>query len=352
MNRRVGYDFVIQTLATALVIVTVASVVGCRPKVTRETSSTSRTGLLVVNPQFQYAGEFSEGLGRVQIGDDKTGKWGFIDKQGNMAISPQFDFAGDFADGLAAVQIGNDKTGKWGFIDKQGRFAVNPQFGWSNGFSEGLAAVWVAPAHVREIQDYLSSGTRLSSIVMRWLRYAYQPITALERFIYSWLALENAAGTKNITNTCPKCSADVNERSATNWECASEILAAYRSEPDKQKCAKDIKAWNRTLRNPTLHGGKATDGTIRGSMTSAQEQFRPAVEQYLRSTIGFKHAIALSKPNDGLHQIWIKNFVEYEADPEAVFPDPPDAKVIADVMTTGVLPEGVELLKFQNSEEW
>jgi hypothetical protein len=212
--------------------------------------------------------------------------------------------------------------------------------------------VWLAPAHVREIQDYLSSGTRLSSIVMRWLRYAYQPITALERFIYSWLALENAAGTRNITNTCPKCSADVNERSATNWECASEILAAYRSEPDKQKCAKDIKAWNRTLRNPTLHGGKATDGTIRGSMTSAQEQFRPAVEQYLRSTIDFKHAIALSKPNDGLHQIWIKNFVEYEADPEAVFPEPPDAKVIADVMTTGVLPEGVELLKFLDSEEW
>ena len=212
--------------------------------------------------------------------------------------------------------------------------------------------MWLAPAHVKEIQDYLSSGTKLSSIVMRWLRYSYQPITALERFIYGWLALENAAGTKNITNSCPKCGAEVNERSATNWERAAEILAAFRSEWDKDKCAKDIKAWNRTLRNPTLHGGKATDGVIRGSMTSAQEQFRPAVEQYLCSTIGFKHAIALSKPNDGLHQIWIKNFVEYGADPDAVFPEPPDAKVIADVVPTNVLPEGVELLNLQDADKW
>ncbi|HWA95090.1 MAG TPA: hypothetical protein VG844_10865 [Terracidiphilus sp.] len=212
--------------------------------------------------------------------------------------------------------------------------------------------VWLAPAHVKEIQDSLSSGAKLSSVVMRWLRYSYQPITALERFIYSWLALENAAGTKNITNTCPKCKSEVNERSATNWERASEILAASRTDSDKNGCAKEIKSWNRTLRNPTLHGGKATDGVIRGSMTSAQEQFRPAVEQCLRSEIGFKHALTLSKPNDGLHQIWIKNFVEFGADPNAVFPEPPDAKVIADVVTTGVLPDGVELLKYQDSGGW
>jgi hypothetical protein len=148
MNRRVGYDFVIQTLVTALVIFTVASVVGCRPKVTRETSSTSRTGLLVVNPQFQYAGEFSEGLGRVQIGDDKTGKWGFIDTQGKFAVNPQFGppiWAGlqtdEFHDGLAVVNVGSGDNSKYGYIDKQGHFVVNPQFDEAGNFSEGLAAV-------------------------------------------------------------------------------------------------------------------------------------------------------------------------------------------------------------------
>jgi hypothetical protein len=37
--------------------------------------------------------------------------------------------------------IGNEKTGKWGFIDKQGKIVANPQFSLSSQFSEGLAAV-------------------------------------------------------------------------------------------------------------------------------------------------------------------------------------------------------------------
>jgi hypothetical protein len=52
-------------------------------------------------------------------------------------------------------------------------------------------------------------------------------------------------------------------------------------------------------------------------MTSAQEQLRPAVEKYLPSQIGFKHAIALTKPNDGLHQLWRMHFVEFDAEPDA-----------------------------------
>ena len=44
--------------------------------------------------------------------DDKTGKYGFIDKQGKWVIQPRFDDAERFSDGLAAVRIGDDKTGK------------------------------------------------------------------------------------------------------------------------------------------------------------------------------------------------------------------------------------------------
>ena len=56
--------------------------------------------------------------------------------------------------------------------------------------------VWLCPKCMKEIQDFLSSGAQLSSIAWAsWLRrLPYQPITALERFIYGWLALENAAG--------------------------------------------------------------------------------------------------------------------------------------------------------------
>ncbi|PSO65063.1 MAG: hypothetical protein BRC36_04695 [Cyanobacteria bacterium QH_2_48_84] len=46
-----------------------------------------KTGEIVINRQFDYAGEFSEGLAMVKVGD----KWGYIDKTGEMVINPQFD---------------------------------------------------------------------------------------------------------------------------------------------------------------------------------------------------------------------------------------------------------------------
>ncbi len=50
------------------------------------------------------------------------------EQTGRVAINPQFDAALRYADGLAAVRIGNDNTGKWGYIDKQGKMVINPQF--------------------------------------------------------------------------------------------------------------------------------------------------------------------------------------------------------------------------------
>ena len=55
--------------------------------------------------------------------------YGFIDKNGKVVIEPQFDDAGYFSEGLAGVE----KDGKWGFIVKSGN-DVEP-------FSEGLASV-------------------------------------------------------------------------------------------------------------------------------------------------------------------------------------------------------------------
>ena len=68
------------------------------------------------------------------IGD----RWGYIDKAGKYVINPQFDDAWPFEDGLALVEI----DGKWGVIDKSGKYVINPQFDFiSVVFSEGLALV-------------------------------------------------------------------------------------------------------------------------------------------------------------------------------------------------------------------
>jgi WG containing repeat len=98
----------------------------------------------VIAPQFTQAGPFKEGLAAVQVGDEKTGKWGFIDKTGAFVIPAQFSGAESFSDGLAAVLIGG-LQGKWGFIDKQGQYVIDPQFStvWLPGFVDGLARVEV-----------------------------------------------------------------------------------------------------------------------------------------------------------------------------------------------------------------
>ena len=90
-------------------------------------------GHWVIQPRFDDASSFSEGLTRVKT----NGKWGFIDKRGNFAIQPRFDDASSFSEGLAKVKTNE----KWGFIDKQGDFAIQPRFDDASSFSEGLARV-------------------------------------------------------------------------------------------------------------------------------------------------------------------------------------------------------------------
>ena len=48
------------------------------PAVVASTPTSLETGAFVINPQFDSAGSFSEGLAAVRIGDDETGKYGFI----------------------------------------------------------------------------------------------------------------------------------------------------------------------------------------------------------------------------------------------------------------------------------
>ncbi|MFH1676896.1 MAG: WG repeat-containing protein, partial [bacterium] len=74
-----------------------------------------------IEPQFNGALSFSEGLACVMIGNQATGKWGYIDKAGNTVIEPQFELAWWFRNGFAHA---TEKVsgGKWGYIDKTGKF--------------------------------------------------------------------------------------------------------------------------------------------------------------------------------------------------------------------------------------
>ena len=62
-----------------------------------------------------------------------------MDKNGKIIINPQFDSASKFSDGLTWVMIGN----KIGYIDKTGKYVINPQFECegSADFDEGIAVM-------------------------------------------------------------------------------------------------------------------------------------------------------------------------------------------------------------------
>jgi hypothetical protein len=123
-----------------------------------------RTGKFVIQPQFDAAFPFSDGMARISV-DGRIGKrrYGFISRQGKMVIAPQYPAAGDFSEGIAFVQVRIGDREKVGYIDKAGKFVIPAQFdgvyekvanaedlqdlnfyklnGKERDFSEGYAAV-------------------------------------------------------------------------------------------------------------------------------------------------------------------------------------------------------------------
>lgn len=64
---------------------------------------------------------------------DPGGKWGFMSRKGEVMIEPRFEGAKSFSNGLAAVC----EDGRWGFIDSSGKLAIDCQFLDAGYFTAG-----------------------------------------------------------------------------------------------------------------------------------------------------------------------------------------------------------------------
>lgn len=97
------------------------------------------TGKMVIEKQFDEAGNFSEGLAKV----NNDGKFGYIDKSGKLEIGYYFDEASDFSENMAFVGEGDmiQKLINWGLIDRKGEMVTEFIFDEVRPFFEGLAAV-------------------------------------------------------------------------------------------------------------------------------------------------------------------------------------------------------------------
>jgi len=96
-----------------------------------------RKGAFAIEPRFDAASAFSEGLAFVHLRDEH--KSGYIDKQGRWAIEAALEDGRAFVEGVAPARQG----GKWGFIDRKGAFIVKPAFDDLDALREGRARVKV-----------------------------------------------------------------------------------------------------------------------------------------------------------------------------------------------------------------
>jgi WG containing repeat len=95
----------------------------------------TKAGTVAVEPQYDMAEDFSEGLAVVR----KAGKYGAIDKQGNWVVPLKYDKMDlHFLGGHIPVNL----NGKWGIVNLKGVEVIPPdKYEWCGAYSEGLFPV-------------------------------------------------------------------------------------------------------------------------------------------------------------------------------------------------------------------
>lgn len=73
--------------------------------------------------------------------DIETGLYGFIDVTGQVIIEPKFQYAESFSEGVAVIAESGSKGTYYGYIDRKGDVVLPLQYEYARGFHEGLALV-------------------------------------------------------------------------------------------------------------------------------------------------------------------------------------------------------------------
>lgn len=100
--------------------------------------------------EFDYLGSYSEGYAVAGVW---KGLWnyGYINEKGNIVIEPKYNFAADFREGLAIVGMKNDsKTMKYGYINTKGSYVLKPQY----DYLEAMGSQGVAKVGIKDGEDY------------------------------------------------------------------------------------------------------------------------------------------------------------------------------------------------------
>lgn len=101
-----------------------------------ETGFIDNTGNVVfkLDSSARKSGDFSDGLLQVTSLVDNQFKVGYLNTEGKYVINPTFQQANDFHEGMAAVA----QAGMWGIIDKNGNIIVKLELTSIDDMSEGM----------------------------------------------------------------------------------------------------------------------------------------------------------------------------------------------------------------------
>lgn len=95
-------------------------------------------GNVICRPSFSQIGVPYFDLKSEPVPATKGRKWGFINTKGEWVVRPQFEYAGDFHNGLAKVIV----KGKTGYIRQDGTMAIEPRFEGGDYFFDTITLVF------------------------------------------------------------------------------------------------------------------------------------------------------------------------------------------------------------------
>jgi len=206
---------------------------------------------------------------------------------------------------------------------------------------------------VQEIRRLLSAKLPVARPALRWLRNAFRPLTILERFMFSRLALESIAGAVEVERECPTCGYRFPRYRSANRKVAREVLDALPTGISNKQFAR---LWF-DLRNIVFHGDKEPDSALLGELRTGSDTILEAVTRRLLEITGidgrFRTAIPIG-PEQLAHR---HHFIEFNTKNEAsdFAEDVPEVEAVESALDGGLdlNAAGVAgLLAWRETEGW
>jgi hypothetical protein len=130
----------------------------------------NKAGTLVIKPFEGSPSNFSSGVARVLLG----GSYVYIDKKGRWATTRSYQSAEDCTEGLCAVKMETPGPNMWGYINPSGAVVVKAQYDWAHPFREGIARVAIMIG-----EPYEKNGAPAVDLKVGYIDGTGKPITPL-----------------------------------------------------------------------------------------------------------------------------------------------------------------------------